>query len=134
MRKNRVLAEWQRIAPGEPDTSPEDIKHTRLEKERFAAGIAFTLQCVRRDIGKKRFNRLQRALREFRATYASIITPTLVARRAIELFRNSNAFLQDIDRQRPNEFGFTGTKIQIRLPTDYILRTNPPDASTTPAG
>jgi hypothetical protein len=62
----------------------------------------------------------------------SIITPTLVVRRAIELFRNSNAFLQMVDRQWQDEFGSPsvagqkpGSTIQIRLPNDYVLRSGP---------
>jgi len=62
----------------------------------------------------------------------TIITPTLVVRRAIELFRNSNAFLQMVDRQWQDEFGSPsvagqkpGSTIQIRLPNDYVLRSGP---------
>src|SRR3954462_1287419 len=62
----------------------------------------------------------------------SIITPTLVVRRAIELFRNSNAFLQMVDRQYQDEFGNPsvagqkpGSTIQIRLPNEYVLRSGP---------
>ena len=62
----------------------------------------------------------------------TIITPTLVVRRAIELFRNSNAFLQMVDRQWQDEFGNPsvagqkpGSTIQLRLPNDYVLRSGP---------
>ena len=62
----------------------------------------------------------------------NIITPTLVVRRAIELFRNTNAFLQMVDRQWQDEFGSPsvagqkpGTTIQLRLPNDYVLRSGP---------
>jgi hypothetical protein len=62
----------------------------------------------------------------------SIITPTLVVRRAIQLFRNSNAFLQMVDRQWQDEFGNPsvagqkpGSTIQIRLPNEYVLRSGP---------
>ena len=62
----------------------------------------------------------------------SLITPTLVVRRALELFRNSNAFLQMVDRQWQDEFGSPsvagqkpGSTIQIRLPNDYVLRSGP---------
>lgn len=70
----------------------------------------------------------------------SLITPTLVVRRAIELFRNMNPFLQMVDRQWEDEFGNPsvagqkpGSTIQIRLPNDYVLRTGPTAApqSTT---
>src|SRR5207248_1645161 len=62
----------------------------------------------------------------------TLITPTLVVRRAIELFRNANPFLQMMDRQWQDEFGSPsvagqkpGSTIQIRLPNDYVLRTGP---------
>lgn len=62
----------------------------------------------------------------------TIITPTLVVRRAIELFRNSNAFLLMVDRQWQDEFGGPsvagqkpGSTINIRLPNDYVLRSGP---------
>ena len=62
----------------------------------------------------------------------TIITPTLVVRRAIQLFRNSNAFLQMVDRQWQDEFGGPsvagqkpGSTIQIRLPNDYVVRSGP---------
>jgi hypothetical protein len=62
----------------------------------------------------------------------SIITPQLVTRRAISLFRNANPFLQAMDRQSQDEFGNPsvagqkpGATIQIRLPNDYTLRTGP---------
>jgi hypothetical protein len=53
-------------------------------------------------------------------------------RRAIELFRNSNAFLQMVDRQWQDEFGGPsvagqkpGSTIQLRLPNEYVLRSGP---------
>jgi len=62
----------------------------------------------------------------------SLITPTLVIRRAIELFRNQNPFLQMMDRQWQDEFANPsvagqkpGSTIQIRLPNDYVIRTGP---------
>jgi len=62
----------------------------------------------------------------------TLITPTLVVRRAIELFRNSNAFLQMVDRQWQDEFGGPsvagqkpGSTIQIRLPNEYVIRSGP---------
>lgn len=62
----------------------------------------------------------------------SIITPTLVVRRAIELFRNTNPFLMAMDRHWQDEFGNQsvagqkpGSTIQIRLPNDYTLRSGP---------
>jgi hypothetical protein len=62
----------------------------------------------------------------------SLITPTLVVRRAIQLFRNANPFLQMIDRQWEDQFGNPsvagqkpGSQIAIRLPNDYVLRSGP---------
>jgi hypothetical protein len=62
----------------------------------------------------------------------SLITPTLVVRRAIQLFRNANPFLQMIDRQWEDQFANPtvagqkpGSTIQIRLPNDYVLRSGP---------
>lgn len=52
-----------------------------------------------------------------------------ITRKALSLFRNSNAFLQMIDRQFDDSFGATGAKIgsqlRIRLPNDYVVRTGP---------
>lgn len=62
----------------------------------------------------------------------SVITPMLVTRRAIELFRNANPFLMAMDRQWQDDFGNPsvagqkpGAIINIRLPNDYTLRTGP---------
>jgi hypothetical protein len=62
----------------------------------------------------------------------TLLTPTLVVRRAIELFRNANPFLQSVDRQWEDMFGNPsvagqkpGATIGIRLPNDYTLRTGP---------
>lgn len=55
-----------------------------------------------------------------------------MVRRAIELFRNANPFLQSVDRQWEDMFGNPsvagqkpGATIGIRLPNDYTLRTGP---------
>jgi hypothetical protein len=57
----------------------------------------------------------------------SLLTIGGITRKAIQLFRNSNAFLQMIDRQYDSSFARTGAKIgsqlRIRLPNDYAVRT-----------
>lgn len=56
----------------------------------------------------------------------TILTISQITREAIRLFRNSNAFLQNIDRQYESEFGNHGAKIgsqlRIRLPNDFVVR------------
>ena len=57
----------------------------------------------------------------------TLLTIGGITRKAIQLFRQSNAFLQMIDRQHDSSFAVTGAKIgsqlRIRLPNDYIVRT-----------
>lgn len=57
----------------------------------------------------------------------SLLTIGGITRKAIQLFRNTNAFLQLVDRQYDNQFARRGAKIgdslRIRLPNDYIVRT-----------
>lgn len=57
----------------------------------------------------------------------SLLTIGMITRKAIQLFRNSNSFLQMIDRQYDSEFGKSGAKIgnqlRIRLPNEYAVRT-----------
>lgn len=57
----------------------------------------------------------------------SFLTLSGITRKAIQLFRNQNAFLQMIDRQYDDQFAKTGAKIgsqlRIRLPNDYTVRT-----------
>ncbi len=59
----------------------------------------------------------------------SILTVDMITREAIELFRNSNAFLMNINRQFDDEFARAGMKIgqtlRIRLPNDYTVRNGP---------
>jgi hypothetical protein len=56
----------------------------------------------------------------------SLLTVSMIVRKAIQLFRNSNSFLQLIDKQYDDQFA-TGNKIgqslRIRLPNDYVVRT-----------
>jgi hypothetical protein len=53
----------------------------------------------------------------------------MITREAIKLFRNSNAFIMEIDRQYDDSYAKTGAKIgtalRIRLPNDYTVRTGP---------
>ena len=57
----------------------------------------------------------------------SLLTISMITRKALQLFRNSNAFLQAIDRQYDSSFAKSGAKIgnqlRIRLPNDYTVRT-----------
>jgi hypothetical protein len=57
----------------------------------------------------------------------SLLTLGGITRKAIQLFRNSNAFLGVIDKQYDDQFGRSGAKIgsslRIRLPNDYTVRT-----------
>lgn len=59
----------------------------------------------------------------------SILTIDMITREAIMLFRNSNAFIQNLDRQYDDQFANDGAKIgynlRIRLPNDYTVRTGP---------
>ena len=58
-----------------------------------------------------------------------ILTISMVTREATRLWRNSNAFLRNLDMQYDDRFARTGAKIgsqlQIRLPNDYTVRTGP---------
>lgn len=57
----------------------------------------------------------------------ALLTPNQITREAIRLFTNSNAFLQNVDRQYDDQFARDGGKIgdslRIRLPNDYTVRT-----------
>lgn len=59
----------------------------------------------------------------------SLLTISMITRKAIELFVNSNAFIKNLDRQYDDQFGKAGAKIgsqlRIRLPNDYTVRTGP---------
>lgn len=59
----------------------------------------------------------------------SLLTINMITREAVELFKNSNAFLMSIDRQFDSEFQRAGMKIgqtlRIRLPNDYVVRNGP---------
>jgi len=57
----------------------------------------------------------------------SLLTIDKITNEAVRLWKNSNAFLQNIDRQYDDQFGNAGGKIgtslRIRLPNDYTVRT-----------
>lgn len=58
---------------------------------------------------------------------SSLLTINMITREAVRLWKNSNAFLQNIDTQYDGSFAETGAKIgtslRIRLPNDYVVRT-----------
>lgn len=57
----------------------------------------------------------------------SLLTIDMITREAVRLFRNSNAFIMNLDRQYDDQFARIGAKIgtslRIRLPNDYTVRT-----------
>ena len=57
----------------------------------------------------------------------SILTINMITREAVRLWKNSNAFIQNIDTQYDDSFAKTGAKIgtslRIRLPNDFTVRT-----------
>lgn len=59
----------------------------------------------------------------------TLLTINMITREAIRLWKNTNAFLQEIDCQYDDQFAQTGAKIgdslRIRLPNDYTVRTGP---------
>lgn len=59
----------------------------------------------------------------------NILTLNQITKEALAIFRNSNAFIGEIDRQYDDSFARSGAKIgstlRIRLPNDYIVRTGP---------
>ena len=56
-----------------------------------------------------------------------LLTIDMITREAVRLFRNSNAFIQNINRQYDDQYARDGAKIgttlRIRLPNDYTVRT-----------
>ena len=56
----------------------------------------------------------------------SLLTIGGITRKALQLFRNSNAMLQVVDKQYDSSFAVTGAKIgsslKVRLPNDYTVR------------
>lgn len=59
----------------------------------------------------------------------TLLTIDMVTRESIMLFRNSNAFIMNLDRQYDDQYANDGAKIgynlRIRLPNDYVVRTGP---------
>lgn len=59
----------------------------------------------------------------------SLLTINMITREAVRLWKNSNAFLQNVDMQYDESFAVSGAKIgstlRIRLPNDFTVRTGP---------
>lgn len=59
----------------------------------------------------------------------SILTIDMITREAVRLWKNSNAFIQNVDMQYDESFAVSGAKIgdalRIRLPNDFTVRTGP---------
>ncbi len=57
----------------------------------------------------------------------SLLTINMITREAVRLWKNSNAFIQNVDMQYDDSFAVTGAKIgsslRIRLPNDYTVTT-----------
>lgn len=59
----------------------------------------------------------------------SLLTINMITREAVRLWKNSNAFVQNVDMQYDDSFALGGAKIgtalRIRLPNDYTVATGP---------
>jgi len=59
----------------------------------------------------------------------SLLTINMITREAVRLWKNSNAFIQNVDMQYDSSFAVSGAKIgsslRIRLPNDYVVTTGP---------
>lgn len=59
----------------------------------------------------------------------SLLTINMITREAVRLWKNSNAFIQNVDMQYDDSFGIVGAKIgstlRIRLPNDFTVATGP---------
>jgi P22 coat protein - gene protein 5 len=59
----------------------------------------------------------------------ALLTLNMITREAVRLWKNSNAFLQNVDMQYDDSFAVSGAKIgtalRIRLPNDYTVVTGP---------
>lgn len=59
----------------------------------------------------------------------NLLTINMITMEAIRLWKNTNAFLQNVDTQYDDQFAQTGAKIgaslRIRLPNDFTVRTGP---------
>lgn len=60
---------------------------------------------------------------------SQLLTINMITREAVRLWKNSNAFLQNVDMQYDDSFAVTGAKIgsslRIRLPNDFTVTTGP---------
>lgn len=60
---------------------------------------------------------------------SQLLTINMVTAQAVMIFKNSNAFMQNIDTQYDPSFAVAGAKIgaslRIRLPVDYVVRDGP---------
>lgn len=58
-----------------------------------------------------------------------LLTINMITREAVRLWKNSNAFLQNVDMQYDDSFAVSGAKIgsqlRIRLPNDFTVTTGP---------
>lgn len=58
-----------------------------------------------------------------------LLTISMITKEAVMVFKNSNAFMQNIDTQYDGSFGVDGAKIgdtlRIRLPLDYVVTDGP---------
>ena len=56
----------------------------------------------------------------------ALLTPDMITREALRIFKNTNLFLNNIDTQYDDSFAKTGAKIgstlRVRLPNDYTVR------------
>ncbi len=59
----------------------------------------------------------------------ALLTINMITREAVRLWKNSNAFLQNVDMQYDDSFAVNGAKIgtqlRIRLPNDFTVATGP---------
>ncbi len=59
----------------------------------------------------------------------TLLTINLITREAVRLWKNSNAFIQNVDMQYDESFAVSGAKIgstlRIRLPNDFTVTTGP---------
>lgn len=57
----------------------------------------------------------------------SLLTISMITRESLRLFKNTNSFIQHIDKQYDDSYAVVGAKIgsalRIRLPNDYTVRT-----------
>lgn len=58
-----------------------------------------------------------------------LLTISMITREAVRLWKNSNAFIQNVDMQYDDSYAIAGAKIgsalRIRLPNDFVVTTGP---------